>query len=263
MRVEEKLLRYLIVLFFAFIAELIDGGIGMGYGVSLTTFLLSLGVGTAMASAAVHLSELFTTFTSGVSHYRIGNVDKRIFTYLAVPGVIGGTMGAYAAVRYQDVSGIKPVVSGILLLMGLGIILKYVQKRDVLEQEYKTPRRRHLVPLGLVASFVDAIGGGGWGPISTPALIVTDAHPKKAIGSVNFAEFFVTLSISATFLLTLPKIELGLVVPMIIGGVISAPIAAMATRRLPHRAVGILVGCAITFLSLRTLLLATGIGFLF
>lgn len=260
---EERFLRYFIVLIFAFIAELIDGGIGMGYGVSLTTFLLSLGIGTAMASAAVHVSEIFTTLTSGVSHFRIGNFDKRIFTYLVIPGVVGGATGAYTAVRFQDVSWIKPFVSGILLLMGLLIIIKYVQKRDALEQEYKIPRRRHLVPLGLVASFIDAIGGGGWGPISTPALIVTDAHPKKAIGSVNFAEFFVTLSISLTFFLTMPRIELGLVIPMVIGGILSAPIAAMATKRLPHKAVGILVGCVIMVLSLRTILTATGIGFLF
>lgn len=260
---EEKFLRYFIVLIFAFIAQLIDGGLGMGYGVSLTSLLLSIGVGTAIASAAVHISEIFTTLVSGVSHFKIGNFDKKIFTYLVISGVIGGAIGAYTAVKFQNASLIRPFVSGILLLMGLLIIIKYVKKREILEQEYKIPRRRHLIPLGLVASFIDAIGGGGWGPISTPALIVNNTHPKRAIGSVNFSEFFVTLSISLTFFLTIPKIEWGIIAPMIIGGVVAAPIGAMITKKLPHRVLGIVVGCLIIFLSLRTILKATGIGFLF
>lgn len=260
---EEKFLKYFIVLIFAFIAQLIDGGIGMGYGVSLTSLLLSIGFGTAMASAAVHITEIFTTLVSGASHFKLGNFDKKIFTCLAISGVIGGAIGAYTAVKVQDVSLIRPLISGILLLMGLLIIIKYVKKRDILEQEYKIPRRRHLVPLGLVASFIDAIGGGGWGPISTPALIVNDTHPKKAIGSVNAAEFLVTLSISLTFFLTIPKIEWSIIAPMIIGGIIAAPIAAMITKKLSHRALGIAVGCLIIFLSIRTILKATGIGFLF
>lgn len=260
---EEKFLRYFIVAIFAFIAQLIDGGIGMGYGVSLTSLLLSIGFGTAMASAAVHMSEIFTTLFSGVSHFKFGNFDKKIFTYLAVSGVIGGAVGAYTAVKFQDISLIKPFVSGILLLMGLLVIIKYVKKSDALEQEYNIPHRRHLVPLGLVASFIDAVGGGGWGPISTPTLVMNNTHPKKAIGSVNAAEFLVTLSISLTFFLTMPKMEWDIIVSMVIGGIIAAPIAAMITKKLPHRALGIAVGCLIIFLSIRTILKATGIGFLF
>ncbi|MBI4975460.1 sulfite exporter TauE/SafE family protein [Candidatus Peregrinibacteria bacterium] len=235
-------------------AELIDGSIGMGYGVSLTSFLLLIGFGTAMASAVVHVSEIFTTFVSGISHFRIGNFDKKIFTYLVISGVAGGSIGAYIAVKFKDVALVKPFVSAILLLMGLLIIVRYIKKRDFLIQEYKTPKIRHLIPLGIVASFLDAVGGGGWGPISTPTLIVNNLHPKKVIGSVNFAEFFVTLSISITFFLAMPKIELGHIIPLIIGGLMSAPIAAMLTKRLPHKILGILVGFLIVILSLRTIL---------
>lgn len=260
---EGKTIRYLLLMLFALVAELIDGGLGMGYGVSLTTFLLSLNIGTAVVSASVHLSEIPTTLASGISHFKVGNFDKKIFTYLAVPGIIGGIIGAYIAVKFQDITFIKPFISGILMLLGMLIIRKNFSKKDVLEQEYKVPKRRHLIPLGFIASFVDAVGGGGWGPIATPALMIGNAHPRKTIGSVNFAEFFVTLSISLIFLLTLPRIEWIIVIPMIIGGVIAAPFAAIVTKKLPHKTLGIVVGCLIIFLNLRIILKSIGIGFLF
>ncbi|MBK7095789.1 MAG: sulfite exporter TauE/SafE family protein [Saprospiraceae bacterium] len=227
---EHRYLRYFILAVFAFIAQLIDGGIGMGYGVSLTSFLLSVGFGSAMSSAVVHLSEIFTTLVSGASHFYFGNFDRRIFKYLAIPGVIGGAFGAFFAVKYQNSDVIKPFVSSILLLLGILIVIKYILKKDFLEKEYITPRRNHLIPLGFIASFVDAIGGGGWGPISTPVLVMSNTDPKKAIGSVNFAEFFVTLSISITFLISMPKIEWDIVLALIIGGIIAAPLAAAITK---------------------------------
>lgn len=260
---EEKFLRYVIVLIFAFVAELIDGGLGMGYGVSLTSLLLSVGVGTAVASASVHMSELFTTFISGVSHFKMGNFNKKIFTYLTVSGVVGGSLGAYLAVIFQDVSAIKPVVSSILLLLGVLIIIKYLKKKDSLEEEYATPRKRHLLPLGFVAAFIDAIGGGGWGPVATPTLIAGNSNPAKTIGSVNFAEFFVTMSISITFFLAMPDIEWTLVVPMIIGGVIAAPTATLIIKKMSPKILGISVGCLIILLSIRTILKAFGVWFPF
>lgn len=258
---EEKFIRYVIILVFAFIAELIDGSLGMGYGVSLTTFLLSVGFGTAVASAAVHMSEIFTTLAAGISHFKLGNVNKKIFVYLTISGMIGGAIGAYTATKLQDISLITPFVSGILLMLGLLIIIKYTRKKS--NVKYLDPKRRKIVPLGFFAAFIDAIGGGGWGPIATPALITMNTHPKKAIGSVNFAEFFVTLAISITFFMILPKIEWNIVIPMAIGGVIAAPIAAMITKKLPHRALGIAVGCLIIFLSIRTILKSIGIWFFF
>lgn len=235
----------------------------MGYGVSLTTLLLSIGVGTATASMSVHISEIFTTFTAGISHFKLGNFDKKIFTYLAIPGVIGGGIGAFAAVHFQNVTLIKSFVSGILLILGILIIIKFIEKKDILEKEYKTPRRIHLLPLGFIAAFVDAFGGGGWGPITTPSLVVTNAHPKKVIGSVSAAEFLVTLSISATFLFTLQTIPWEIIIPMIIGGMLASPLAALIIKKASQRVVGISVGCLIILLSLRTLLNELGIGFFF
>ncbi len=252
----DKTIQHGLVLIFAMVATVIDGGIGMGYGVSLTTLLLSIGVGTAVASASVHLAEVFTTLFSGLSHFKMGNFDQKIFAFLAIPGVFGGALGAWSAVRFEDYVFIRPIISLILLLLGILIIVKFTRKRELLDTEYERPRVRHLMPLGFVSSFVDAIGGGGWGPITTPTLILRNAHPQQVIGSVNFAEFFVTFAISVTFFLSLPTIELSIVIPMVVGGLIAAPLGAYLTKRLSHRTVGILVGSLIILLSLRTIIIA-------
>ncbi|MFZ6035341.1 MAG: sulfite exporter TauE/SafE family protein [Patescibacteria group bacterium] len=260
---QEYVVRYAILAFFAFVAEIFDGGIGMGYGVSLTSFLLSIGAGTAVASASVHLSEIGTTLISGVSHWKMGNFDKKIFCFLAIPGILGGILGAAFSVYFEKMLLIKPVISAILLVLGIAIIVKFLKKRGSDSGIYKSPRIRQLVPLGFIAAFVDAIGGGGWGPIATPALVISDAHPKKTIGSVNFAEFVVTVSISLTFLFTLKQVDWGIVLPMIVGGFIAAPSAAFITRKIDHKVLGIGVGILISFLSVRTILIALGIGFIF
>ena len=140
----EKITRYLLIVLFGFIAQMIDGALGMSYGVSSTAFLLSMGFGTALASAAVHMSEIFTTFISGVSHFKIGNVNKKIVIFLVILGVPGGIVGAYASVKLQNLDMIKPFVSGILLIMGVMIIIKYVRKHS--EIEYTIPRIRRLAP---------------------------------------------------------------------------------------------------------------------
>ena len=255
---EGRFLKYLLLFIFAFIAELIDGGMGMGYGVSLTTLLISAGFGTVVSSAAVHMSEIVTSFASGLSHYRLGNFDKKIFTYLVIPGVIGGICGAYTAVQLKDTTIIRFVVASILLVLGLIIIFRYSKKRGILEREYSTPKVSRILPLGFAAAFIDAIGGGGWGPVAAPTLMINNTNPKKAIGSVNFAEFFVTLAISITFFLSLPNIDWSIVIPMIFGGVISAPIAAHVTKKLSYRTLGIAVGTLIAMLSLRTILMTLG-----
>lgn len=253
---EYTLARHALILLFAIIATLIDGGIGMGYGTSLTSLLLAIGVGTAVASASVHIAEVFTTLASGLSHFKLGNFDQKIFTFLAVPGVFGGMIGAWSAVHFQDEFFIRPLIAGILLMLGIFIIVKFSRKIEILNAEYDRPRVRHLMPLGFVASFVDAIGGGGWGPIATPTLILRNAHPQHVIGSVNFAEFFVSFSISLTFFLSMPAVNLAIVVPMVIGGLVAAPVGAWLTQRLSHKTVGILVGGLIILLSVRTLLVS-------
>jgi uncharacterized protein len=253
---EERFARFIIVFVFAAVATLIDGGIGMGYGVSLTTLLLSIGIGTAVASASVHIAEVVTALVSGVSHFLLGNFDQKIFTFLAIPGIVGGSLGAWSAVHLQDIAITRPVIAAILLAMGVLIIVKFVRKRELLDAEYDRPRVRHLMPLGFVAAFIDAIGGGGWGPITTPTLVLRNANPQHVIGSVNLAEFFIAFSIAFTFLLTLPSLDLAIVIPMIIAGILAAPLGALITKRLPVRTLGIIVGIIISLLSLRTLTLA-------
>lgn len=253
---EHTLTRHALILLFAIIATIIDGGIGMGYGTSLTTLLLSIGIGTAVASASVHIAEVFTALASGLSHVKMGNFDQKIFAFLAIPGIFGGVFGAWSAVHFQDETFIRPLIAAILLTLGVFIIFKFSRKKEILDTEYDRPRVRHLMPLGFAAAFVDAIGGGGWGPIATPTLILRNAHPQHVIGSVNFAEFFVSFSIALTFFFALPKIELTIVIPMVLGGLMAAPLGAWLTKKLPHKTVGILVGGLIILLSLRTLLLS-------
>jgi uncharacterized protein len=253
---EERFVRFIIIFCFATIATLIDGGIGMGYGVSLTTLLLSIGIGTAVASASVHIAEVVTALISGISHFLLGNFDQKIFTFLAIPGVVGGSLGAYSAVHLQDIALTRPVIACVLLALGILIIVKFVRKKEFLDAEYDRPRVRHLMPLGFLAAFIDAIGGGGWGPITTPTLVLRNANPQHVIGSVNLAEFFIAFSIALTFLLSLPKIDLTIVLPMIIAGIIAAPLGALITKKLPIRTIGIVVGTVIILLSLRTILLS-------
>lgn len=260
----EKTLRiFITVALFGLFAQLVDGSLGMGYGVTSTSLLLSIGFGTAAASAIVHFSEIFTTFVSGISHFKFGNIDGKILKYLAGAGVPGGILGAYLSARVQNLSAIKPFVAAILLVLGALIVIKTFKIKKSGEQEYKTPRIRRLAPLGFIAAFVDAIGGGGWGPITAPSLILTDAHPQKTIGSVNAAEFFVTLAISITFLLALPSIDLLLAVPLIVGGVVGAPIAAYTTKKVNHKWLGAIVGVFIMVLSIRTILISLGLRFIF
>jgi len=178
-----------------FFAQIVDGAIGMAYGVTSTSFLLGMGVPAALASATVHTAEVFTTLVSGVSHFKLGNVDKELFKKLLVPGVIGGIAGAYILTSVSS-EYIKPVVSVYLVVMGLRIIWKALRKTD----EVKQHGNRFIEILALAGGFCDAIGGGGWGPIVTTSLIEKGKTPRFVIGSVNAAEFFVTIVQSITFM---------------------------------------------------------------
>jgi len=245
---------YNIVIFiiFGFIAQLIDGALGMAYGVSSNAFFLSLGVPPAIASACIHTSEMFTTAVSGISHFKFGNIDKKIFLRLLIPGVIGGVLGAYILTELPG-GKIKPFVSLYLLMMGLWILIKVVRKTH----QIKTKSR--LIPLGLAGGFFDAIGGGGWGPIVTTTLVANGNQPRYAIGSVNAAEFFVTVAESITFFATIGTLlfqHWEKIVGLMIGGVIAAPFAAWVCKKLPHKVLMLLVGLLITGLSIRILYLA-------
>ena len=239
-----------IVLFIVvgFVAQVIDGALGMAYGVSSTSFLLGLGMSPAAASASVHAAEIVTSGVSGLSHLRLGNVDRNLFKRLLLPGVIGGVLGAYILTALPA-STIKPLVSIYLVAMGLLILRKSFKE---MQQE---PTRQHLTPLALAGGFFDAIGGGGWGPIVTSTLVATGNRPRFVIGSVNLAEFFVTVCESITFILTIGLVHTRIILGLIIGGAAAAPLAAYVCRKLPTRVLMRMVGVLIIALSIRTIYL--------
>lgn len=244
---DQSMLLFIVV---GFAAQMIDGALGMAYGVSSTSFLLGLGVPPAAASASVHTAEVFTTLVSGISHLRLGNVDKRLLRKLIVPGVAGGVLGAYVLTSIPG-RVIKPLVSIYLLVMG-GIILYKVFLKKHTESKVET----HLVPLAVIGGFFDAIGGGGWGPIVTSTIVVRGNNPRMTIGSVNLAEFFVTFAEVVTFILTIGLVRWQVILGLVIGGVLAAPVAAYTCKKLPSRALMTIVGVLIIGLSIRTILLA-------
>ena len=238
----ETIILFIIV---GFSAQIIDGALGMAYGVSSTTVLLSMGIPPATASASVHTAEIFTSGASGLSHLRLGNVNKKLFTKLLIPGVIGGALGAYLLIAIPG-RIIKPFVAFYLLIMGVIILKKSFKK--IQERKVKTK----LFPLGLVGGFFDAVGGGGWGPIVTSTLVARGNNPRFTIGSVNLAEFFVTITEVATFLTAIGLVHWHIIVGLIVGGVLAAPPAAYVCKRLPTRTLMMIVGTLIIALSIRT-----------
>jgi len=247
---ELSILLYVLV---GFVAQIIDGALGMAYGVSSNTFLLSLGLPPAAASASVHMAEVVTTGVSGTAHWRLGNIDWKLVKRLLIPGMIGGVAGAYLLTSI-DGGILKPFISGYLLIMGAFIIYKAFRNNGHVNNGTHTARVSYL---GLVGGFCDAVGGGGWGPVVTTTLVARGKNPRLTIGSVNFSEFFVTLAESITFVLTL---SLGqywqIILGLLIGGAIAAPLAARVTKHMPIKALMILVGTLIVILSIRTIYLA-------
>ena len=226
-----------------FAAQLVDGALGMAYGQISSTLLISLGVPPAAASAGVHTAETFTTAVSGISHTAHRNVDWRLFPRLVVPGVIGGVLGAYVLTSI-DASVAKPFV--LIYLAALGLYLFY---RGVMHRH--TERRPRIVsPLGFLGGFLDAAGGGGWGPVVTGNLLVQGAEPRKTIGTVNTAEFFLTVTISATFLATLGwQAFTTATVGLLIGGVCAAPFGAWIAKRVNPDTLLTFVGALLTLIS--------------
>ena len=230
-----------------FAAQLIDGALGMAYGLTASSLLLSFGVSPAVASATVHAAECFTTGASGLSHHYFGNVDGRLLRTLIIPGVLGAVCGAYILTSFPG-DAIKPYIAAYLLLMGAVVAIKSFREFP--------PRTitKHLLPLGFGGAFIDAAGGGGWGPIVSSTLIARGNDVRMTIGSVNAAEFFVTLAASITFIIALGFMHWQIIVGLAIGGVIAAPFGAYACRKLPLRPFMFGVGLLIIGLSIRTLL---------
>ena len=227
-----------------FAAQLVDGALGMAFGVISTTLLISLGVPPAAASAGVHTVETFTTGISGISHAIHRNVDWRLFARLVIPGVIGGVLGAYVLTQV-DAAVARPVVLTYLSLIGLYLIWRSFHYPP----HEKDPKV--VAPLGLAGGFLDAAGGGGWGPVVTSNLLIQGANPRKVVGTVNTAEFFLTVTISATFIATLGLAAFTTATAgLLIGGVVAAPIGAFAAKKVPAKRLLMLVGIVLTATSL-------------
>lgn len=235
-------------------AQMIDGALGMAYGISSTTFLLSAGVGPAAASASVHIAEMFTSGVSGFSHLKFGNVNKKLFRTLLIPGVIGGVLGAFISTAI-DGAVLKPYISGYLLIMGLVVIRKAFKKAQ------KKKKTKGIGPLALFGGFVDAIGGGGWGPVVTTTLVGSGRDPRYTIGTVNFAEFFIAVGTALAFAIFMGMQEWNdighlwqIILGLVFGGLFAAPFAAYICRKVKAKNLMIIVGIIIILLSLKTLL---------
>jgi len=226
-----------------FAAQMVDGALGMAFGQISSTLLIAMGVPPAAASAGVHTAETFTTAVSGISHVAHRNVDWRLFFRLVIPGVAGGILGAYVLTSV-DASVAKPFV--LTYLTGLGLYLFY---RGVMHRH--TERTPKIVsPLGLAGGFLDAAGGGGWGGIVTSNLLVQGSNPRKTIGTVNTAEFFLTVTISATFIATLGwQAFTGATLGLLIGGVCAAPFGAWIAKRVNADTLLTFVGALLTAVS--------------
>lgn len=226
------------------LAQLVDGTLGMGFGVTSATVLIFLGVAPATASAATHAAKLPTTLVSGLSHWQVGNVDRAVLVRIALPGMVGGFLGAVVLTNISLASA-KTWMSGLLIFFGLLIFAKFGFDRSIVRAPKNGNTARWLSPIGLLGGFVDATGGGGWGPVVTPSLLTVTAHePRRVVGTVSLAEFLVALSVSAGFLVGIAHQDIPwlYVLGLCLGGVAMAPIAARLAGKLPHAPMGTLVG---------------------
>ncbi|MGA3540652.1 sulfite exporter TauE/SafE family protein [Micromonosporaceae bacterium DT194] len=253
--------KLLVLALVGFAAQLVDGSLGMAYGVTSSTLLLLVGIAPATASASVHLAEIGTTLASGASHWRFGNVDWRTVGRIALPGAVGAFLGA-TLLSGLSTEVAAPWMAGILLVLGIYLLIRFSRPMRTVRQAGPL-RRRFLGPLGLVAGFVDATGGGGWGPVATPALLASGRlAPRKVVGSVDTSEFVVAVAASVGFFIGLGSagFMLPVVAALLVGGVIAAPIAAWLVRVVPAQLLGAAVGGVIVLTNARTLMRAAEVG---
>jgi uncharacterized protein len=223
-------------------AQMVDGTLGMGFGVTSATLLTLLGYSAVVASAATHAAKMGTTFVSGLSHWRYGNVDWRVMVALGVPGSAGAFLGAVVLTNVASNTS-RLWMAVILFGLGLLILARFGFGRSLLPAIHT--RARHLWPLGLVGGFVDATGGGGWGPVATPTMLMITKHePHRVVGTVNAAEFVVAVAASAGFLVGAGDHDIPwmAVLGLVVGGALVAPIAARLAHRAPQRVLGVGVG---------------------
>ena len=230
-----------------FFAQVVDGALGMAYGVTATTFLLATGASPAAASASVHIAEIFTTGVSGISHTKFGNVNKQLFVRLLIPGMLGAALGA-VLVTQVDGAMFKPFVSAYLLLLGI-----YILSKAFRQLRLRTQAPKHVGKLALFGGFVDAAGVGGWGPVVTTTLVSSGNGPRTTIGSVNFAEFFLAFASAAVFALPMETNTWPIISGLVFGGLFAAPFAALLCKKLHAKTLLILVGRLISVISLYNL----------
>jgi uncharacterized membrane protein YfcA len=239
-----------IMLLAGFIAQLVDGALGMGYGVTSATILQSAGVSPAAISASIHTAEMFASGASGYSHYKFGNVNKKLFKALLIPGVVGAVLGAILLVLAGEKYGkiIRPAIAAYTLILGIKFILNAFR-------EHKPQRKfKRYKVLAAVGGFFDSFGGGGWGPIVTSTLINNGRSHKYVVGSVSLTEFFVTLSSAFTFFTMIGVTHWQTIIALIIGGLLAAPLAAKLAGKLPKKTAYILLGVLVIFWSIRILI---------
>lgn len=239
--------KFVLMLFAGFFAQLVDGALGMGYGVVSTSFLLSGGLNPAVISGSIHTAEMFSSGASGFSHYRFGNVNMKLFKTLLIPGVLGAIVGAvllgYAGENYGNM--IRPIISVYTLLLGTRILL------NAFKEKKKAQKVKHAGWLAGAGGFLDSFGGGGWGPLVTSTLISKGRTPKYVIGSVSLTEFFVTMASALTFFIILGVSHWQTILGLIVGGVLAAPLAARLAGKLPVKKMFIGVGVLVIISSLR------------
>jgi uncharacterized protein len=243
-------------------AQLVDGSLGMAYGVTSTTLLLVVGANPAAASATVHLAEIGTTLASGVSHWRFGNVSWGVVAKIGIPGAVGAFVGA-TFLSSLDTSVAAPLMSLILLALGVYVLVRFTVRGLRQDRLGQPLRKRFLGPLGLFAGFIDATGGGGWGPVGTPAILASGRlEPRKVIGSIDTSEFVVAVGGSLGFLFALGSqgILWGYAGALLAGGVIAAPVAAWLVSRIPATVLGVAAGGLIVVTNSKTILEALGMA---
>jgi uncharacterized membrane protein YfcA len=243
-----------------FLAQLVDGSLGMGYGITSSTVLIFIGLSPAAASASVHIAKIGTGASSGFAHHRFGNVDWQVARRIALPGAIGAFVGAILLSGLSTASS-RPISSSLLFLLGIYVLIRFL-KGGLRPLRKGVPRLRFLIPVGLVGGFVDATGGGGWGPVATPALLADGRlAPNRVVGTVSASEFIVAIAASLGFFfgIGVAGVRFDYVVALLVGGFIAAPIAAYVVRRLQPRLLGVIVGGFICFTNARVLLGVAGV----
>jgi uncharacterized membrane protein YfcA len=253
--------KFVMLALFGLAAQLVDGGLGMAYGLTSSTLLLAAGLAPAMASASVHMAEVGTTLASGIAHHKLGNTDWRVVRWLALPGAIGAFSGA---VILSNINGdaAKPYIAAFLTILGVYLLVRFAILGGAIKLKEGSVSSKFLLPLGAIAGFCDAVGGGGWGPISTPALLASGKmEPRKVVGTVSTSEFLVASAATIGFLISLDRslIAFQVVAALLVGGLVAAPIAAFLVKWLHPRVLGTMVGGLIVLTNGRTLLKSAGL----